>query len=190
MRDRFRLNLDAPFLNAAGDAMRPADPSDTASFQRPANDAPASASAATAGFNTGRHLRRPSVPERAKADYTGESMARYMSGLEARLTDHIRAHAPRWHGDETRRVLRRWSMPGHNHPAPSWATPRDVLADARDYAGHLVRERIVARMRRVHDIRIARTLGGYGEVDPLHLLFHKRPGEVEEKIKKSIKQNM
>jgi len=99
-------------------------------------------------------------------------MARYINGLDARLIDHICKHAPRWHAQETRRILLRWSVPGADHPAPSWAMPRNVQADARDYAGQLVRERIVAKMRRLHDIRVARTLGGYGQVAPLHLLFH------------------
>ena len=185
MVERFRLNLDAPFLRAADNPMQPkTGPSPEPSFQRPANDVPAQSP--KADFGTDKHLRRPPVPQRAQADYTGETMARYINGLESRLSDHIRRHASIWHGNETRRVLRRWSMPGANHPAPSWATPRDVLQDARDYAGQLVRGRIVTRMRALQDIRISRTLGGYGEVDPLHLLFHKRPDQPA----KTLKQKM
>ena len=183
MAERYRLNLEAPFLNAAADPMqpRPSASADATGFQRPANDV--STPAATRSFVVEKHLRRLPAPQRGQADYAGETMARYINGLEARLIDHIRQHAPRWHDAETGRALRRWSIPAANHPAPSWATPRDTLTQARDYAGELVRERIVARMRRVHDIRIARTLGGYGEVDPLHLLFHKRSAEPARKIK-------
>lgn len=175
-----RVGLDAPFIRAASSSLqsKPDTESDLR-FQRPANDSVLSG--ATLDFGTDRHLRRPPVPQRERADYSGETMARYINGLDARLSDHIRRHAPRWHEQETRRILLRWSVPGADHPAPSWAVPRNVQADARDYAGQLVRERIVARMRRLHDIRIARTLGGYGEVDPLHLLFHKRSAEPAKK---------
>lgn len=186
MRERYRLNLDAPFLNAASDPNRPVQSTapDAAAFQRPANDlSPPDAARSAAVEN---HLRRLPVPQRADADYTGETMARYITGLESRLTEHIRQHAPRWHAQETRRILHRWSMPGANHPAPSWAAPRDVQQDASDYAGHLVRTRIVSRMRRIHDIRIARTLASPGEADPLRRLFHKRSGEPERKIKPTM----
>lgn len=180
-----RVRLDAPFLSAAFDAVLPEPAASSGTgFHRPANAA--APSSAMRGFDPERHLRRPPVPQRATADYTGATMARYINGLDARLADHIRRHAPRWHDTETRRVLRRWSIPKADHPAPRWAAPRDKLKDARDYAGQLVRERIVARMRRLHDIRIARTLGGYGEVDPLHLLFHKRSAELSKKIRQKM----
>jgi len=185
MRDRYRLNLEAPFLRAAADPMQPsASVSSEQTFQRPANDV--SARSAKTSFDTDKHLRRVPVPQRGEADYTGATMTRYIDGLDTRLADHIRKHAPRWHAQETRRILLRWSVPGATHPAPSWAPPRSVEADAREYAGQLVRERIVARLRRVHDIRIARTLGGYGEVDPLHLLFHGRMAGPSKKIRRKM----
>lgn len=99
-------------------------------------------------------------------------MARYISGLEARLGNHIRKYAPRWHQQETDRILRRWSAPQLKPSAPRWAPPTDRSAEAREYAAVLLRERLRSRMHKIADIRIARTLGGYGQVDPLHLLFH------------------
>lgn len=166
-----RVRLDAPFIRAASESVQPmTDAASAQGFQRPANDSVLSGAAPSPG--TESHLRRASVPQRAQADYSGETMARYINGLDARLIAHIRKHAPRWHDAETARVLRRWTIPKADHPAPSWATPRDVQADARDYAGQLVRMRIVAKMQRLHDIRVARTLGGHGEVDPLTPIFH------------------
>src|SRR5690606_28340210 len=111
---------------------------------------------------------------RAGRDFSGETMARYLHGLEARMTDHIRRHAPRWHQRETQKILLRWSVPQMTPAAPSWAPPVDRQAQARDYAAALLQERIRSRMHRIGDIRIARTLGGHGEVDPLHLIFHGR----------------
>lgn len=161
MRDRTRLDLEAPFIRAASDPVQsiPAEPAD-AGFQRPANDS--AFSIAAQDFGTDRHLRRAPVPQRGQADYSGAAMARYINGLDARLIDHIRRHAPRWHAQETGRILARWSAPGADHPAPSWAPPRNVQAEARDYADQLVRERIVARLQRLHDIRMVRTLEDLG----------------------------
>lgn len=175
-----RVGLDAPFVRAASAPFQPRpDTMPDQGFQRPANDSALPSPASD--FSRDRHLRRPGVPQRGRADYSGEMMDRYINGLDARLIDHIRKHAPQWHQQETRRILLRWSVPAADHPAPSWAMPRNVQAEARDYAGQLVRERIVAKMRRLHDIRVARTLGGYGQVDPLHLLFHKRSAELAKK---------
>lgn len=145
MKERFRLNLEAPFLRAAApDNSHPA-------IDRKTDDAP----------------RRPSPSERRQGDLSGTAMTRYLGGLEARLTDHVRRHAPHWHQAETSRVLNRWSAPRATHPAPSWAPPRNVQAEAREYAGQRVRERIAARFQRLHDIRLVRTLSDLGEVSLL-----------------------
>lgn len=138
------------------------------------------------GHEIDKHLRRVPVPQRAEADYAGETMARYINGLEARMVEHMRKHVTHWQNNETRKILRRWSMPGANHPAPSWATPRDVLAEARDYAATLLRQRLASRMGKLGDIRIARYLGGHGEVDPLHLIFHNRSTRLDLKNKQKI----
>lgn len=125
--------------------------------------------------NTQTHMSRPSVAERAKGmDYSGETMARYIGGLETRLASHLRKHAPRWHQRETEKILRRWSVPQAKPPAPSWAGAPDRKAEAQDYAAALLRERLRSKLHKITDIRIARTLGGYGQVDPLHLIFHDR----------------
>lgn len=185
MRERYRLNLEAPFLRAAADPMQPEmGVSSELTFQRPANDVPAQS--AKADFGTDRHLRRPPVPQRGQADYGGATMARYINGLESRLTDHISRHAPRWHAQETSRILARWAVPGAAHPAPSWAPPRNVQADARDYAGHLVRERIVARIQRLHDIRLTRTLADLGGVEPQPMRFHSQETAPSKKIRQSM----
>jgi hypothetical protein len=159
---RYKLNLEAPFLAAAALEQKSPSNDGTASFQQ------------SASGRTDIHLRRPSPRERAMgADYSGETMARYISGLEARLVSHLRKHSPRWHQKETSKILKRWSAP-QPKPAPRWAPPIDRQAEAKDYAAALLRERLRSRMHKIGDIRIARTLGGYGQVDPLHLIFHGR----------------
>lgn len=161
---RYRLNLEAPFLAASGTAKETPSNDQPARFQKPAADLPPEA-----------HLRRPPVSARAAgADYSGETMARYISGLEARMVVHLRKHAPHWHDRETRKILLRWSAPQFKPAAPRWAPIIDRQAEARDYAAALLRERLHSRMQKIGDIRIARTLGGYGQVDPLHLIFHGR----------------
>jgi len=120
-------------------------------------------------------LRRPSVADRAKGmDYSGAAMARYVGDLETRMIVHLRKHALRWHQQETQKILRRWQVPQAKPPAPRWAQPIDRQAEARDYAAELLRERVRSRMHKIVDIRIARALGGYRQVDPLHLIFHDR----------------
>lgn len=121
---------------------------------------------------TDRYLRRVPVPQRGQADYIGETMARYVNGLEARLVDHIRQYAPYWQAQETRRVLKDWSKPGLHHPAPSWASPRDVLAEARDYAATRLRNRVAAKLNRLNDIRVSRQLDRLVPADPLKQVFH------------------
>lgn len=177
---RYRLNLDAPFLDA-GSLDR--QPSSKNQFRRAtANDVAASES-----VDADACLRRPSPRNRAKGvDYSGETMARYISGLEARMTAHFRKHAPDWHRKETQKILRRWSAPQPKAPAPRWAPPIDRQAEAQDYAAALLRERLRARMHRIGDIRIARTLGGHGQVDPLHLIFHDRSTVFKNKNRQKI----
>lgn len=175
MRERYRLNLEAPFTRAADEFLNPktgieADPG----FQRPANDlADRTAPQANTGHEPAQHLRRPPVVERNASDLKDEAMARYIGGLEARTIAHFRKHAPRWLRHETDKILRRWSAP-QPKPAPRWAPAIDRQSEARDYAAALLRERLRARMHRIGEIRIARTLGGYGQVDPLALIFHDR----------------
>lgn len=160
IRDSFNMSADELALRTPSNDTRPLE-----SFAR----------AASPTLDTDRHLARPSVPERTKGlDYTDKTMARYINGLEARLIDHMRKHAPRWQNKEAARVLNTWHRPAANHPAPSWAASRDAMADAHDAAAALLRERLIARMSRIGDIRIARTLGGYKQADPLHLIFHNR----------------
>lgn len=175
MRERFRLNLEAPFTRATHDFLNlttgiEADPG----FQRPANDlADRSAPLANAGQASAQHPRRPPVTQRNAADLRDEAMARYIGGLEARTIAHFRKHAPRWLRHETDKILLRWSAP-QPKPAPRWAPAIDRRSEARDYAAALLRERLRARMHRIGEIRIVRTLGGYGQVDPLALIFHDR----------------
>lgn len=162
MKERFRLNLEAPFLRAAAsDNPRPTN-------DRKTDDAP----------------RRPPPSERRQGDLSGTAMTRYLGGLEARLVDHVRRHAPHWHDAETYRVLNRWSAPRASHPAPSWAPPRNVQTEAREYAGQLVRERIAARLQRLHDIRMVRTLTDLGEVSLLRTPVWQQ--EVRNKNKQKI----
>lgn len=81
IRDTFNMTADEPGMKASND-IRPAE-----TFSR----------AASPTLETDRHLARPSVPERAKGlDYSGKTMGRYINGLETRLIDHMRKHAPRW----------------------------------------------------------------------------------------------
>lgn len=158
---RYRLNLDAPFLAAS--TMQSETPSNdqTTQFQKSVADLPPEA-----------HLRRPAVSMRAAgADYSGETMARYISGLEARMAAHLRKHAPRWHDIEIRKILLRWSAPQLKPPAPRWAPRIDRQSEAQDYAAALLGERLRSRMHKIADIRIARTLGAYGQVDPLRLIY-------------------
>lgn len=185
MRDRHRLNLDAPFIRAASDAVQsiPSEPAATG-FQRPANES--APPIAAQDFGTDKHLRRLPVPQRGQADYSGAAMARYINGLDARLIDHISRHAPRWHAQETGRILARWSAPGAVHPAPSWAPPRNIVSNARDYAGQLVRMRIVARVQRLHDIRLTRTLAEFGGNKPLCVRFQNREPEPSKKIRQTM----
>ena len=108
---------------------------DELAVRRPSNDTirplETFGRAASATLDTNRHLVRPSVPERAKGlDHTGKTMAQYINGLEARLIDHMRKHAPRWQQKEAARVLTTWHAPTAKHPAPSWAASRDAMADA------------------------------------------------------------
>jgi hypothetical protein len=169
IRDSFNMSADELALRKPSNDTRPLE-----SFSR----------AASGDLLTDRHLARPSVPERAHGrDFSGKTMARYINGLEARLIDHMRKHAPRWQGKEAARVLDRWHRPAANHPAPSWAVSRDAMADAHDAAAAILRERLVARMGKLGDIRIARTLGGYKQADPLHLLFHNRSPAMPNRLK-------
>ncbi|MCM2396147.1 hypothetical protein NBH19_08650 [Rhizobium sp. S95] len=135
---------------------------------------------------TGTVLRRPSVPERVNGDLSGEALARYINGLESRLIDHMRKHAPRWHNNETKTILKRWHAPQASHPVPSWAAPRDMVRDARDYAATLLKERLVSRMKTLGDIRIARYLGGHKQVDPLHLIFHEKSTVLDNKFRQKM----
>lgn len=169
IRDSFNMSADELALRKPSNDMRPLE-----TFTR----------AASGDLVADRHLARPSVPERAKGlDYTDKTMARYINGLEARLIDHMRKHAPRWQNKEAARVLATWHRPAANHPAPSWAASRDAMADAHDAAAALLRERLVARMGKLGDIRIARTLGGYKQADPLHLIFHNRSPVLSNRLK-------
>lgn len=140
----------------------------------------------TPSNDTGASIRRPPVPERANGDLGGEALASYINGLESRLIDHMRKHAPRWHDKETRSILNRWHVPQASHPAPSWAAPRDTVKDARDYAATLLKERLTAKMRVLGDIRIARYLGGHKQVDPLHLIFHEKSTVLDNKFKQKL----
>src|SRR5690606_26800850 len=162
MSGRYRLNLEAPFLQSANPAH---NLTSTNSFRR------ATANDVSSWQETDTHLRRPSPRNRAKGvDYTGETMARYLSGLETRLARHIQKHSTRWHEAETRKILRRWSVPQAKPPAPRWAPPPNREKDARDYAAALLRERLRTRMQRLADIRIARTLGDEAQVRPRRTL--------------------
>lgn len=170
IRDDFNMAADETGMRLARDT------SQTDMFSRPATPQPS---------DTDRHLKRPSVPERAKGlDYAGDTMARYIGGLETRLVDHMRKHLPRWQQQESLRVLNTWHAPGARHPAPSWAAARDARADAADYAAALLRERFTSRLQRLGDIRIARMVGGYKQADPLHLIFHNRAPAVSNRIKR------
>ena len=169
IRDTFNMTADEVAVLKASNDPRPLE-----TFGR----------AASATIDTDRHLARPSVPERAKGlDYTGKTMAQYINGLEARLIDHMRKHAPRWQKKVAARVLQTWHAPTARHPAPSWAASRDAMADANDAAAAILRERLVARMGQIGDIRIARTMGGYRQADPLHLIFHNRSPAMPNRFK-------
>lgn len=168
IRDTFNMTADESGMKASHDTSR----ADT--FSR----------AASPTLDTDRQLARPGVPQRAEGrDLDGKTMARYINGLEARLVDHIRKHVPRWQQQESARVLNTWHAPTAKHPAPSWAAARDARADAADFAAALLRERVIARLQRLGDIRIARTLGGYKQADPLHLIFHNRSPALSNKIR-------
>ncbi|WP_127144442.1 hypothetical protein [Pelagibacterium montanilacus] len=149
MTARYRLNLEAPFLHATSYDYRL---SPAKAFEQ------AAAKEGSEGATTDTRLRRPSPQSRAQGvDYAGETMARYVSGLETRLAVHIKKHAPNWLEKEKHKILNRWSAP-QPKPAPSWAPPPDREKDARDYANALLKERLRSRMQRLADIRIARTL--------------------------------
>lgn len=185
MGDSYRLNLQAPFLRASANPMqRSASVASELAFQRPANDVPAGS--AQIDFGADGNLRRPPVPQRANADHSGATMARYIDGLESRLTDHIRKHAPRWQAKEAGDILARWSVPSAAHPAPSWAPPRNIQADARDCAAQLVRGRIAARLQRLHDIRLTRLSANIGGVEPQSLRFRKQETAPSQKIRQKI----
>lgn len=126
---------------------------------------------------------RPPVPHRERHDFKGDAMREYINDLEMRMVGHMRKHAPHWVDKESNRVHWRWTRPALNHPAPHGSTPRDVRQDARDYAAALVKERLVAKMGRLNDIRVARYLGGYKQVDPLHLIFHDRTTDLRKAMK-------
>ena len=169
IRDSFNMAADELNLTKPSNDIRPAE-----SFARSASPT----------LDSDKHLSRPTVPERQKGlDYSDKTMARYINGLEARLIDHMRKHVPRWQQREAGRVLNTWHQPTAKHPAPSWATARNAMADAHDYAAALLRERLIARMSRIGDIRIARTLGGYRQADPLHLIFHNKSPALPNKIR-------
>lgn len=105
IRDAFNMNADSLNLTRASN-----DSGHSERFAR----------AASPTLDTDRHLSRPSVPERAKGfDYSDKTMTRYISGLEARLIDHMRKHLPRWQAKEASRVLQSWHAPSAKHPAPS-----------------------------------------------------------------------
>lgn len=133
-----------------------------------------------------RFPKRPPVSERQTGDLSGDALSAYINGLESRLIDHMRRHAPRWHDRETRNVLNRWNAPQAKPPAPGWAAARDTVTEARDYAATLLRERLAAKMHRLGDIRIARYLGGYRQVDPLHLIFHDKSTALGKKFNQKI----
>ncbi|WP_143530394.1 hypothetical protein [Rhizobium sp. RU36D] len=136
--------------------------------------------------DTGASIRRPPVPERANGDLSGEALARYINDLERRMIDHMRKHAPRWHNNETKAILKRWNVPQASHPAPNWAAPRDTVRDARDYAATLLKERLTSKMKTLGDIRIARYLGGHKQVDPLHLIFHDKSTVLDKKFRQKM----
>lgn len=161
---RFRLNLDAPF-NAHSLAPR----------QSTASEAPPLFEKAAHERSGDQYLRRPTVPQRARGeDFSGEKMARYIGGLEARLAMHLHKQAPRWLERETQKVLLRWSAPQLTPSGPSWAPAIDRAAHAREYATALVAQRLRARMHRLGDIRLSRALDGSARIDPLHRTFEQR----------------
>ncbi|PWE55007.1 hypothetical protein DEM27_16250 [Metarhizobium album] len=137
----------------------------------------------TSTSDTNTYPKRPSVKQRADGDLTGDALVAYINGLESRMIQHMRKSAPVWHSRETRKILERWNAPHANHPAPNWAVPRDTIKEARDYAALLLKERLTARMEKLGDIRIARYLGGYKQVDPLHLIFHEKSTSLHQKYK-------
>lgn len=147
MSERYRLNLETPFLQSDRSIRHL---SGTNSFRR------AAANEAQSNQKTDTFLRRPSPRNRGEGgDYTGETMAGYINGLEKRMLAHLRKHSPRWHERETAKILRRWSAPQFHAPAPRWAPPIDRQAAARDYAAALLHERLRTRMDRFGEIRAA-----------------------------------
>lgn len=150
MSNRFRLNLEAPFLQSA--TLSQTLTSRVSYQQAAANEVPLQQGADV-------FLRRPSPQSRAKGiDYTGKTMVRYIDGLEARMLAHMRKHAPHWHRQETEKILRKWSVPQLPAPAPRWAPPIDRRAEAKDYAAALLNERLRTRMDRFAEIRSARLI--------------------------------
>lgn len=103
-------------------------------------------------------LRRVPVQQRAQADYSGEAMNRYISGLQARLLAHVQRHAPAWQQRETRQILNRWQSPAFAPPPPAGVARRDRMQDASDYAARLVSDRIATRLMKLHDIAVSRRL--------------------------------
>lgn len=140
--------------------------------------------------DTAQFPKRPPPEQRQRDDLSGDALTAYINGLETRLIDHMRRHAPRWHDRETRKILNRWNALQAQHPAPGWAAARDTATAARDYAAALVRDRLTIRMHRLGDIRIARYLGGHQQVDPLHLIFHGRSIQLEATKPRKITKNL
>ena len=172
MRERYRLNLEAPFTRAAYDALRQTTEIADAA-QQPGNDPAVTALQNGIGQESRAGLKRVPVAQRSQSDFKDGAMVHYIGDLEARTIAHFRKHAPRWLQRETRKIMQRWSAP-QPKLVPQWAPAIDRQVEARDYAAALLRERLRTRMHKIGEIRIARTLGGYGQVDPLNLLFHDR----------------
>lgn len=128
-------------------------------------------------------LRRPPVPQRTEADYKGDVMVRYIGGLQSRLVAHIERHAARWHAQEAHRILRRWVVPTADHPAPSWADQRDAVREARDYAASLLQERLVARLLRVHDLRVEYGLDLRMDASRLNRIFNNASPDLRKDFK-------
>lgn len=183
MRERYRLNLEAPFTRAAHNALyQTADET-----QRRHDDPSASVSMQTAVEQENEpRLKRVPVGQRGQSDFKGDAMVRYIANVEARTIAHFSKHAPRWLNKETDKIMQRWSAP-QPKLTPQWAPAIDRQTEARDYAAALLRERLRTRIHRIADIRIARTLGGYGQVDPLNLIFHDRSTVFREPKNSKIK---
>ena len=97
--------------------------------------------------------KRPPPSKREIGDLRGADMVRYVQGLEARLEKHLMRHAPQWQVRETREILARWHKPKNDHPAPSWAGPRDRVNEAANYARLLIAGRCDARFKALAVIR-------------------------------------